>query len=149
MFDASTREAAVELNSSTAIVPEGANLSTTITIMPKSGMALVKCTGPINAAGAREAAAALWETEGWSKELALWDFREAWFDIVPSDAREVGEFIVTHQPPEVPRRVAWVVAREVDFGMVRIFEVYREDKRTAHRVFRDFDDAVAWVEGGD
>ena len=134
---------------SDTVVVERSSLAIKITIKPDNGMALIECTGSLEAADARQAVRALWETEGWPNELALWDFRQARFDIAAADAREVGEFILKNQPHDVPKRVAWVVAREVDFGMVRIFEVYREDERTAHRVFRDFDEAAAWLERGD
>jgi len=38
-----------------------------------------------------------------------------------------------------------VVSTEFDFGMARMFEAFREDFATEVRVFRSYEDAVAWA----
>ena len=40
-----------------------------------------------------------------------------------------------------------MTTRNVDFGLARIFEVYREHPATSFRVFRDFDEAMSWAMG--
>jgi hypothetical protein len=95
---------------------------------------------------ALEAAAALWKTPGWSGKSVVWDFREARFDVSASDIREAAQFVSRNQPVQPPARVAWVTPRNVDFGLARMFGVFREDTRTEFRVFRDYDAAVRWAQ---
>jgi hypothetical protein len=45
-------------------------------------------------------------------------------------------------------KVAIVAAVDVVYGLFRVFEVYRESKDFAVRVFRDFDEAQRWLQEG-
>jgi hypothetical protein len=92
--------------------------------------------------GSREA---LWKHADWDGRAVVWDFRSAHFDVNTSDIRELAVFVLEHQPVAPPSRVAFVTARDVDFGMTRMFEVFREDPATEFRVFRDYHEAVAWA----
>jgi len=112
---------------------------------PGSGVVVGTCTGPLNAADARKGALAFWEKPEWNGRPVVWDFREAQFDIHAPEIRDVAQFILDNQPPSPPPRVAFVTIRDVDFGLARIFEVYREHPATTFRVFRDFDEAMAWA----
>ena len=116
-----------------------------IQIEPETGLAIATCSGVLRLSDATEGVAALWKSPGWIGRSAVWDFREAQFDLSSSDIREVAQFISRHQPATPPSRVAFVTKRDVDFGMARMFEVFREDSRTAFRVFRDYDEAVCWA----
>jgi len=116
-----------------------------IQIDPESGMGVVTCTQVLRFRDAKEAAEALWESSGWSGKAVVWDFRESRFDVSSTDIREVAEFILRFQPTPPPERVAWVTPRDVDFGLARMFEVFRDDAHTAFRVVRDFDEAVSWT----
>jgi len=53
--------------------------------------------------------------------------------------------VTDHQPWSRPQRVALVTGTDVDFGMARMFEAFREDFFTEVRVFGDYDEAVAWA----
>jgi len=120
-------------------------VAVSIQIEPESGIAIAKCSGVLRLSDAKEAVSALWKTPGWSSKAAVWDFRDAQFDVSSSDIREVAQFIIRLQPIPPPGRVAWVTPRDVDFGLARMFEVFREDPRTEFRVFRDYDAAVSWA----
>ncbi len=116
-----------------------------IQIEPATGMAIATCSGVLRLNDAQEGVAALWKTPGWAGRSAVWDFREAQLDFSASDARELGQFVLRNQPATPPSKVAFVVGRDLDFGMSRMFEVFREDPRTAFRVFRDYDEAISWA----
>lgn len=109
------------------------------------GMAVATCSGPLGAADARQAVSSLWGDPTWSGRVAVWDMREARFDIAPEDARAIAQFVLENQPAPPPSAVAFVTARDVDFGMARMFGVYRDDPATSFRVFRDFDEAIEWA----
>jgi hypothetical protein len=116
-----------------------------IRIEPESGSAIASCSGVLRLEDARQAAVALWETPGWGGRSAVWDFREAKFDLSASSVRQIAQFILHHQPEPPPAKVAFVTPRDVDFGMARMFEVFREDSGTAFRVFRDYAEAIVWA----
>lgn len=116
-----------------------------IEIEPVSGIAIVRATGVLTRIDAEEAATALWKAPGWNGEAAVWDFAPARFDITPADTRSIAQFILANQPSPPPRKMAFVTPRDVDFGMARMFEVFREDSVTEFRVFRELGEALAWI----
>lgn len=120
-------------------------MNISIQIEPQTGMAIATCSGVLRPSDAKEGATLLWKTPGWSGKSVIWDFREAQFDISSSDTREVAQFIFSRQPATPPLKVAFVIHRDVDFGMARVFAAYRQDDRTEFRVFRDYEQAVNWA----
>ena len=120
-------------------------MTISIQIKPETGMAVATGSGVLRLRDAQEGARALWRTPGWSGRSVVWDFREAQFDISSSDTQNIAQFIFTQQPATPPSKVTFVIQRDLDFGMARVFEVYREDPRTAFRVFRDYEEAICWA----
>lgn len=116
-----------------------------IEISPHDGMAIARCSGVFRFEDARNGAVLLWQTPGWSGEAVVWDFREAAFDLSSPDVHDVAQFVARNQRPMPPSRVALVASIDVNFGLARMFEALRQDPRTAVRVFRDYDEAVAWA----
>ena len=117
-----------------------------------SGVAIVACSGSLQLRDAKAAARSLWRTKDWNGDAALWDFRHATFDLSTSDIREIAHFVLHNQPSRPPRKMAFVVTRDVDFGMARMFDAFREDPNTQFGVFRDCDEALSWArvhESGD
>lgn len=120
-------------------------MAVTIRIEKTTGLAIATCSGMLRLNDALEGATALWRTRAWPGRSAVWDFRAAEFDVSESDVREIARFVLENQPESAPSKVAFVTERDVDFGMARMFEVYREDSRTDFRVFRDYDEAIRWA----
>ena len=114
---------------------------------PGSGVVVGTCSGMLNASDARKGATAFWANPDWSGRPVVWDFRAAQFEVHAPEIRDVAQFILENQPPTPPPRVAFVTERDVDFGLARIFEVYREHPATSFRVFRDFEEAMSWAMG--
>lgn len=117
-----------------------------IQINENAGLAIVACSGVFQTVDARQAAEALWQSTAWEGEAAVWDFREARIDATATQVRAFAEFILTHQRQPPPEKMAFVTQRDVEYGLARMFETYREDPRTAFRVFRDYEEAVKWVQ---
>jgi len=121
----------------------------TIRIEAESGIAIATCSGTLTLPDAREGAEALWKTPGWMGRSAVWDFRSAEFDLSSGDIVEIAQFILNHQPTPPPAKIAFATGRSVDFGVSRMFEVYRRDPQTAFRVFREYDEAIRWARSPD
>jgi hypothetical protein len=120
-------------------------MATSIRIEQETGVAIATCSGALGPDEARQFAAALWKLPGWGGRSALWDFRDAVFDFSSASVRRIAQFVLANQPTPPPARIAFVTQRDVDFGMARMFEVFREDAGTAFRVFRDYDEALDWA----
>jgi len=88
---------------------------------------------------------ALWKMSGWTGRSVVWDFRDARFDIESPEIRQIAHFVSRNQPTPPPSRVAFVTPRDADFGLARMFGVFREDPRTEFRVFRDCEEALSWA----
>lgn len=114
---------------------------------PESGVVIGTCSGTLRVADAREGAAAFWATPEWSGRPVLWDFRSAQLDVRAAEIDALARFVLENQPPAPPPRVAFVTARDVDFGLARMYEVHRQHPATAVRIFRDYDEALSWARG--
>ena len=114
---------------------------------PGSGVVVGTCTGALSVTDARRGAVTFWSNPEWTGRPVVWDFRSAQLDVHPPEIRDVAQFILDNQPSTPPPRVAFVTSRDVDFGLSRVFEVYREHPATIFKVFRDFDEAMEWATG--
>lgn len=120
-------------------------MTVSIQIEPDTGVAIANCSGLLRRRDAEAGAAALWNAPGWSGKSVVWDFRNGRFDLTSAEVQEIAQFILRHQPATPPSRVAFVTPGDADFGLARMFEVFRADPRTDFRVFRRYDDAVDWA----
>lgn len=121
------------------------NMPFVLEIEPDSGMAIATCTGVLTLDEARRGVSSLWEHPAWGGVSAVWDFREARLSFSTPEIREAAQFVLAHQPKTPPSRMAFVTANDADFGLVRMFEVFRESPATEVRVFRDMAEAITWA----
>ena len=115
------------------------------TMRMEAGIVIGTCSGALGIDDARAGASAVWDNPDWRGKSVVWDFRSAQIAIDTPHVRELARFILGSQPTPPPPRVAFVTARNVDFGMARMFEALREQPPTEVHVFRDYDEAVAWA----
>jgi hypothetical protein len=103
-------------------------------------------SGTLSIDDGQAGAAAMWTTvAGDAPAAVVWDMRDARLDFAAGDVQSLAQYILSRQPTPPPKRVALVAGRDVDFGLMRMFEVYREHQRTETRVFRDYDAAIEWA----
>ena len=80
-----------------------------------------------------------------SYHLRLWDFSNVLFDFTSEEIQEIAlygksKFLETN-------RIAVVAPQDLAFGILRAFEVYREqDMHSIPRVFRNKQEALRWLE---
>ena len=120
-------------------------MTVTIQIEPKTGLGICTCSGILKIDDAINGAKSLWQTQDWLGKAAVWDFREAHFDMSSSEIEQLAQFILHHQPSIPPSKMAFVAQSDLEFGLSRVFEAYRQDERTDFRVFRDFEEALEWA----
>lgn len=134
-------------------VPHGAATSadramkTVFDLTSEPGIILGVARGRLTLPDLREAAAQFWREVRAPEARVLWDLREATFDLSSDDVRTFAEF-GKRESPFAGLRMAFVVTRDLEYGLVRMFEVFRENSRTQTAVFRDRAQAVEWLTGG-
>ena len=113
---------------------------------PETGVVVGTASGPLTIEEIRRAAASVWTDVEGPRLRVLWDLRKARFEFSTVEVRGLAEFARQNSPyPDL--RMAFVVARDLEFGLVRIFEALRETSRARVAVFREKDEALAWLAG--
>ena len=108
------------------------------------GVVVGTVSSPLTLEDIREAAAAVWRDVEAPRIRVLWDLREARFTLSTSEIRDLAEFAKEHSP-FAQLRMAFVVTRDLEFGLLRMFEVFREARSVRTAVFRDMEKALAWL----
>ena len=72
-------------------------MTVSIIIEPETGIAIATCSGVLRLSDAKEGASKLWSTPEWSGKSAIWDFREAQFDLSPPDVERIARFVLGSQ----------------------------------------------------
>ena len=130
---------------------ESLKMDCTIDIDEVSEVATVRVTGPVTvpelALAFERLAAHPQFREDWAR---LWDFREADLPgLTRADLHRIGHAATTKLSTP-GTRVAVLVARDVDFGMARMFQSWEGDTLPASmRVFREAEAAEAWLKSGE
>jgi len=119
----------------------------TLDIDSVEGVVVGTVRGPLSLEQIREGAAAVWSDVKGPRVRVLSDLREAQFNFSAGEIRELAEFAKQHSP-FTDLRMAFVVAGALDFGLVRMFEAYRETGRAQTAVFREEEQALAWLASG-
>jgi len=76
---------------------------------------------------------------------ALWDLREADLTGLDRKALERLSEVIRQHPARLGAKIAIVVVRDVDYGIMRMWQVYGEDAPQNRRVFAKITDAQAWL----
>jgi hypothetical protein len=116
----------------------------TIDTDPVEGVVVGTVSGLLTLEEMREAAAAIWRDVEGPRIRMLWDLREARFTLSEGEIRAMADFS-KQRSPYSHLRMAFVVARDLEFGLVRMFEVFREAESARTAVFRDMQQALGWL----
>jgi len=117
----------------------------TITVDEETGIAVGTGSGELTLDEMKAAARDLWNTSGFGRKCVLWDVRRSLFNATPSEVRELADFARTGSRLEPGARMAFVAGGDLEFGLIRMFEVFREDDKVETYVFRDLEQAWAWL----
>lgn len=121
------------------------SMELSMSLDPESGIVIGRCEGPMGVREGKEGVAKFWANPEYCGKPVLWDFRNARLVVRAAEVRALAQFVMEGQPSMPPPKVAIVTSRDVDFGLSRMYEVLREHPETEVRVFRDYEEAYAWV----
>ena len=108
------------------------------------GVAIAVVCGPLDLEDIRDATAEVWRRVSGPSARILFDLREARFDLAPDEIPDLAEFVKQGSPYE-DLRTAFIVAQDLEFGLLRMFEAFREAQGTRTAVFRNREEALAWL----
>jgi len=123
----------------------GSDLRITTSTCVDNRIAIGVVTGTIGIEGLKRGARSIWQSPGWLGRAIVWGMRQARFDLDRKDIEDFAHFIHGQQPDPPPRRIAFVAATDLEFGLSRVFQAFRETSETDFEVFRDYDVALAWA----
>ncbi len=75
--------------------------------------------------------------------LRLWDLSRNRLNLTTLQLRQLAEYGKSQSLP--PSKVAIVASEDLTFGIMRMFEVFREDKVSEHKIFRTVKEARGWL----
>jgi len=81
----------------------------------------------------------------------LWDATECTFEhLGTKDVRLIGEMTVKYKEKRGNGKAAWVVSRDVDYGISRMFELLNKGKVVFDfHVFKSIEEARVWITAAD
>jgi hypothetical protein len=110
-----------------------------------SGILVGTGSGPLTLADGKAAAVDIWSRPEWQGRSIVWDFREAQIEFSLIDVQTFAQFVLSREAAGPPARLAIVTGRDVDFGLSRMFEAFRENASTQVHIFRELNDAMSWA----
>ena len=114
----------------------------------ESGLVTFTVTGKVTRTGIIEELGRMLGDPDFRKGASnLWDFRSAdGSGVTSADIQQLAIFIEKNRDRRGDGyKVAFVVAREADFGMARVYEGYAASLPFDIRVFRRMEEALAWI----
>ncbi|MCP3981766.1 MAG: hypothetical protein GY716_20890 [bacterium] len=108
------------------------------------GVAVGTAAGTLNLDDLKRAVTTMWDAVDGPDLRILWDMRNARFEVDADDVFSFATFVRV-AAPSVRLRTALVFSTDPEFGLGRMFEVFRAQDNAQTEVFRDMDLALAWL----
>jgi hypothetical protein len=116
----------------------------TIDLESVAGVVVGVANGPLTLADIRDAAATVWRQFEGGRIRILWDLRDARFNFSAAEVEDLAKFM-RQKSPFTDLRSAFVISGDVEFGLVRMYEILRETDSARSEVFRNRERAIAWL----
>ena len=115
------------------------------TLDNSEGFLRVKLYGVVRVDDVRVVFDAITDDGQFTEPRRLWDLRECRLGLSSDELMEMANVAKSRDLPG--SRGGLLAPRDLNFGMARMHQVFRESDDISVRVFRDEDEAVAWMRG--
>ena len=121
----------------------------TVGVDHSTGTVVVSVEGESNVEEIQDAMSEIWQTPEYRSNLrVLWDLRTGSAANLSSEMLRAIAWFQRDKRPDLPQsRVAVLVAREVDFGLMRMLGAFLPEGPLQEDVFRDAETAWQWLTG--
>jgi len=109
------------------------------------GLVIATGEGLISIEDVQNAGHTFWGRMPGPRYPVLWDLRAARFDLDAGEIRELAVFAAGKAPSGSEVRSAYVVSGDLEFGLLRVFEMVREPQGVKTLVTRDMQAAIDWL----
>jgi len=75
----------------------------------------------------------------------VWDERDCTIDVSHEDLARLAGIWAQSSARHGPRKLAYLVKDDLSWGFNRVFEAYRNNPELTYKLFRDYDEAKAWL----
>ena len=110
------------------------------------GVAVAVAHGQLTLEDIKQCITDLWRLHQGPTCRALWDLRDAEFNLGRSEVWTSADFAKQHSPYQ-ELRMAFVASEDLEFGLLRMWEIFREGEGVQTSVFRDREAALEWLTG--
>jgi hypothetical protein len=119
-------------------------MAMTLDLESVEGIAIGIAHGDLTLDEIEKSAATMWQAVGGPAVRMLWDLRDARFDLTQAEVSDLAEHIKGFiSGPAI--RTCFVVSGDLEFGLLRMFEMLRAAKGVRTSVFRDKERAIEWL----
>jgi hypothetical protein len=120
------------------------SMSLTIDLESLDGINIGIAHGKLTLDEIKESAAAMKGLVDGPDVRSLWDLRDASFDLDVAQVNDLADTMKLMFAGST-NQTAFLVSEDLEFGLIRMYEVLRGTKDVRISVFRDRDDAIAWL----
>jgi hypothetical protein len=124
----------------------GGVMAVNLYINPATGFATFTCTGTVTVEELKTTAQRLGASPEFGGTQILWDLAGASFNLSAAEVQELAEFTKGGGHFQSAGKAAYLASADLEFGLLRMFKVYREQGGVQVAVFRDREEAIAWLE---
>ena len=121
-------------------------MAVTFDLESVKGVVIGVADGPLTFGEIKECTAKMWQLQEGPSVRVLWDLRAAEFDLSAREVRESAAFAKRNSPYGA-LRMAFVASQQVEFGLLRMWEAYRDEEGAQIAVFREREQALEWLSG--
>ncbi len=87
----------------------------------------------------------VWQKKEDEHECLLWDFRSCILGFWPTKLKELRRFVVEHGERKTCRKVAFVIEKDLHFGLLKIYKTSVGELSFDIQAFRDVGLAREWL----
>jgi len=121
-------------------------MAVTLCINPATGRATFTGTGTVTVEELKTVALRVGASPEFGGKQILWDLAGASFNFSTAEIRELAEFTKVGGHFQSGGKAAYLVSEDLEFGLLRMFEVFREQGGVQVAVFREREEATSWLD---
>ena len=87
----------------------------------------------------------VWQKNDSQPPGILWDFRSCVLGFGPKELKELSHFVIENRERRTYRKVAFVIEKDLHFGLLRIYKTYVGDMPFEVKAFREIELAKEWL----
>ena len=106
----------------------------------------IDITGTVTKKSIQKILGEVWQKQDDEHPCVLWDFRSCVLGFGPQELKELSHFVIEHRENRNYRKVAFVIEKDLHFGLLRIYKTYVGELPFEVKAFREVELAKEWLQ---